>query len=71
MDIVVKWAQVGKFYGTFLIPEGAIEFFNDIGILIGEINDIQAWTEGQSKETIVEQLSESSQENFLFLPVSI
>lgn len=46
VDIVVKRALVGKFYGTFLIPEGAIEFFNDIGILIGEINDIQAWSEG-------------------------
>ena len=54
MDIVVKRALKGKFYGTFLIPEGAIEFFNEIGILINEINDIQAKQEGQTKEQIVE-----------------
>jgi diphosphate--fructose-6-phosphate 1-phosphotransferase len=71
VDIIVKRSKLGKSYGTFLIPEGAIEFFTDIGILIGEINDIQAKADGQTKDQVAEQLTETSRENFNFLPVSI
>ena len=41
---------MGKNYGTIILAEGAIEFFNDIGILIGEINDIVAHNAGLTKE---------------------
>jgi len=29
-----------KNFGTVLVPEGTIEFFPEVGVLIGEINDI-------------------------------
>lgn len=71
VDIIVKRSKLGKTYGTFLIPEGAIEFFNDIGILISEINDIVAHNEKPSKEKIIEFLTEKSRKEYLMLPLTI
>lgn len=73
MDIILKRSKLGKNFGTVLVPEGTIEFFPEIGVLIGEINDIQASLEGTNptKDQIVEKLSEESKVNFLYLPVSI
>jgi len=71
-EIIVKRANIGKNYGVVIIPEGLIEFFPDVNVLIGEINDIfhdgdQEFTE----EQVLEKLSEISQEVFNFLPKSI
>lgn len=41
---------MGKNYGTIILAEGAIEFFNDIGALIEEINDIVSHSEKPTKE---------------------
>jgi pyrophosphate--fructose-6-phosphate 1-phosphotransferase len=71
VDLIVKRAKLGKNYGTLLIPEGTIEFFPDIGVLINEINEIQAKEENPTKSKVAELLSEKSRENFNFLPVSI
>ena len=37
-DIIEERAAKKKNYGVFLIPEGVIEFFPDLGKLIEEIN---------------------------------
>lgn len=73
VDIIVKRSKLDKNFGTVLVPEGTIEFFPEVGVLIGEINDIQASFEGQSvtKEQVVEKLTEESKKNFMYLPISL
>lgn len=41
-DVVVERAQIGKNYGTILIPEGILEFIHEINILIIKISYIIA-----------------------------
>jgi len=36
----VNRAKLGKNYGVILVPEGLIEFFPDVNILIKEINEV-------------------------------
>jgi len=40
VDIIVKRSKLEKNFGTVLVPEGTIEFIPEVGVLIGEINDI-------------------------------
>jgi 6-phosphofructokinase len=40
-DIIIKRAELGKNYGVVLIPEGLIEFFPDVNVLISELNDLE------------------------------
>ena len=42
MEIIVKRAESGKDYGIILVPEGIVEFIDEMGVLIGEINNILA-----------------------------
>ncbi|CDJ42305.1 phosphofructokinase, putative [Eimeria tenella] len=41
-DLVEARAKLGKHYGVILLPEGLIEFIPEVGVLIGEINNIVA-----------------------------
>lgn len=41
-DIIAARSDRGKHYGVILVPEGLIEFIPEVGILIGEVNDILA-----------------------------
>jgi pyrophosphate--fructose-6-phosphate 1-phosphotransferase len=72
-DIVVKRSNLGKDFGTFLIPEGTIEFFPAFGSLIAEINDIVASNEVAEniRDIVIESLTEEGKKNYLFLPKSI
>lgn len=40
VKMVVNRSKAGKDYGVVLLPEGLIEFIDDVGALIREINDI-------------------------------
>lgn len=75
-DVVCARVKEGKPYGVFLIPEGVIEFIPDVGILIGEINQIgaefRAQTPAEEFITVVEkQLSEASKSAWNLLPYEI
>ena len=39
-EVVTERAKSGKNYGLILIPEGIVEFIQEVGNLIGEINMI-------------------------------
>ena len=39
--MIIGRSNLGKNYGVILIPEGLIEFFPDVKLLIQEINDIK------------------------------
>lgn len=71
-DMVEKRAELGKDYGVVIVPEGLIEFIPEMGVLIGEINEIVS---KEFKEDITEfvlkNLSENSKKLFQFLPKSI
>ena len=41
-DVIVERSRRGKDYGIVLVPEGAIEFFPEIKVLISHINDLCA-----------------------------
>ena len=41
-DVVCKRAEMGKYYGVVLIPEGLIDFIPEIQSLISELNEILA-----------------------------
>ncbi|TVR68906.1 MAG: diphosphate--fructose-6-phosphate 1-phosphotransferase [Spirochaetaceae bacterium] len=41
-DVVAARARKGENFGVVLVPEGLIEFIPEVGLLIGEINDIMA-----------------------------
>lgn len=40
VDVVIKRGEAGKNYGVALIPEGLIEFFPDVKVLISELSAI-------------------------------
>jgi pyrophosphate--fructose-6-phosphate 1-phosphotransferase len=42
-DTIVRRAAVGKNYGVIVIPEGILEFINEIEIFIIKLNTIIAW----------------------------
>jgi pyrophosphate--fructose-6-phosphate 1-phosphotransferase len=42
-DAIVRRAAVGKNYGVIVIPEGILEFINEIEIFIIKLNTIIAW----------------------------
>ncbi|CDR33617.1 diphosphate--fructose-6-phosphate 1-phosphotransferase [Criblamydia sequanensis] len=72
-DIICHRAKENKNYGLFLIPEGSIEFFNDVQTLIREINNYpkenltQVIKNHLSKEakTLFEDLPQEIQKQFL------
>jgi len=39
-DIIEERSKNGKDYGIVLIPEGIVQFINEVGLVISEINDI-------------------------------
>ena len=41
-DLICKRAEFGKNYGLILVPEGLLEFFPDVEILIKELSDVMA-----------------------------
>lgn len=67
-SLISERAAAGKNYGVILIPEGLIEFFPEIGILIKEINKILSLSSGAD---IASQLTPASQACFYALPEKI
>lgn len=71
-DIIVKRTERGKNYGVILVPEGLIEFIPEMGILIGEINDIVSHEfTGDIKAYVLSKLTPESKHVFQFMPHSI
>lgn len=62
-DLVEARAKIGKLYGVILLPEGLIEFIPEVGVLIGEINEIVAAGEFDKSK-----LTQSSREVLDMLP---
>ena len=64
-DIIVKRTERGKNYGVILVPEGLIEFIPEMGILIGEINEIvsREFT-GDIKTYVLSKLTPESKQVF-------
>jgi diphosphate-dependent phosphofructokinase len=61
-DTVVERAELGKNYGTILIPEGILEFIHEINILIIKISFIiAAYNREASEEESFHQLSYEDQ----------
>jgi len=61
-DTVVERAELGKNYGTILIPEGILEFIHEINILIIKISYIiAAYNREASEEESFHQLSYEDQ----------
>ena len=79
-DVVVLRAEHKENFGVVLIPEGLIEFIPEIGILIGEINDILAkhteefsalGTPEKQARWLTDKLTTESAEAFTALPADI
>ncbi len=74
-DVVSRRAEQGKNYGVALIPEGIIEFIPEMKVMISNLNDTLAHSEGfdelsqQEKfDFIEEKLDKDSSEVFKSLP---
>lgn len=67
-DMICKRAEKGKHYGLIVVPEGLIEFIEEIKLLIKEINAILA--KGTAND-VVQNLSAEAKETFTFLPEKI
>jgi pyrophosphate--fructose-6-phosphate 1-phosphotransferase len=64
-DIIVKRTERGKNYGVILVPEGLIEFIPEMGILIGEINEIVSHEfTGDIKTYVLSKLTPESKQVF-------
>ena len=63
--------QLGKDYGCLLVPEGLIEFIPEMGVLIGEINEVLAKHTGLTYQTVSKHLSEASAQCFACVPYQI
>lgn len=70
-DLICARATKGKEYGVLLIPEGAIEFIPEIGVLIQELNLILANCEAPSVSQVLGELTKSSKDCFSALPEGI
>ena len=78
INIIVKRAENGKDYGIVLVPEGIVEFINEMSVLIKEINTILATTlkavkvEVEELHTkVLEHLTKESADLLRYLPKTI
>ena len=67
-NIVKKRKDAGLRHGVCLVPEGIIEFIDDINALIKELNSILAGNAGMSKDEICSKLTPKSQKAFASIP---
>ncbi len=67
-DLICHRAELGKNFGVILVPEGLIEFIPEMGVLIGELNQILAAQAGASIETVMAKLTPASLACFKTLP---
>lgn len=70
-DLICERALKGKEYGVILIPEGAIEFIPEMGLLIQELNLLLAQNESISLDQVLEKLTSPSRLCFSALPEGI
>ncbi len=70
-DLISSRAEMGKYFGVIIIPEGLIEFIPEMSILITELNVILSKHEDLKISEILQSLTAASQECFKNLPESI
>ncbi|CAD8107582.1 unnamed protein product [Paramecium sonneborni] len=73
-DLIEKRYKQNKNHGVILVPEGLIEFIDEVKILIKEINSILAsnkWESDQVFDNILTKLTPESSKLLQFLPRSI
>jgi len=72
-NIVCQRAEIGKQYGVILLPEGLIDFMDDVSKLIKELNELlhAPETNNINVSEISNKLSKESKELFEFLPNEI
>lgn len=71
-DMICQRSSSGNNYGVVLVPEGLIEFIPEVNNLIKEINEIVSKSfEGDIREYIMNNLTESNKILFEFLPASL
>lgn len=69
-DVIAKRAEEGKNYGIVLIPEGLIEFIPEMGVLIGELNQLAA-AQVLNVQDIAKKLSPHALSSFQAMPAEI
>ncbi|HSX04068.1 MAG TPA: diphosphate--fructose-6-phosphate 1-phosphotransferase [Rhabdochlamydiaceae bacterium] len=69
-DVITLRAEKGKNYGIVLIPEGLIEFIPEMGVLIGELNQMAAG-ESLNAHEVAKKLTPESKRCFESLPQEI
>lgn len=67
-EVICKRAEKGKNYGLILIPEGLIEFIPEVKLLLRELNLLLGEA---TPEKVLEKLSASAKETYLYLPEKI
>jgi len=72
-NVVCNRAETGKQYGLILLPEGLIDFMEDISELIKELNEILHFPDNQNITTreLANKLSKECKQLFEFLPNEI
>lgn len=67
-DLICSRATLGKHFGVILVPEGLIEFIPEVGTLIQELNGILAKQQNPDIATVLNNLTQPSQQCLRSLP---
>lgn len=70
-DMVAARADAGKNYGVVLVPEGLIECVPEVGVLIGELNELLAGGGDGSAAAVAPRLSPASRAVFEMFPAAL